>query len=93
MRNSAQTLVKVVIEDANDEAPVLTHPAGGVVYVRPGMAAGSLLTTLAARDPDLGDDRVTFERVSGPVSLDRWSGMNFNSKHAALLSLSNNITS
>ena len=74
VRNSAQTLVKVMVEDINDEAPVLTHPVGGVIYIRPGTAAGSLVATLAARDPDRGDDRVTFERVSGPVSVDRWSG-------------------
>ena len=74
VRNSAQTLVKVMVEDINDEPPVLTHPIGGVIYIRPGTAAGSLVATLAARDPDRGDDRVTFERVSGPVSVDRWSG-------------------
>ena len=69
IRRSAQILVTIVVEDVNDTPPRLSL-SPPLMYVQRGSGVGALLGKVTATDPDL-EDRVTFELVEGPVSLDR----------------------
>ena len=59
-RRSAQVLVKILVEDVNDQAPLMTSPA--VIYVHSGAPVGSVVGKVTATDSDL-HDRVTFELI------------------------------
>ena len=59
-RRSAQVLVKILVEDVNDQAPLMTSPA--VIYVQSGAPVGSVVGKVTATDSDL-HDRVTFELI------------------------------
>ena len=59
-RRSAQVLVKILVEDVNDQAPLMTSPA--VIYVQSGAPVGSVVGKVTAKDSDL-HDRVTFELI------------------------------
>ena len=59
-RRSAQVLVKILVEDVNDQSPLMTSPA--VIYVQSGTPVGSVVGKVTAKDSDL-HDRVTFELI------------------------------
>ena len=74
---SAQVVVKIVVEDVNDEAPILTSPSSKMIYVKSGGQSGSFVGKIAGEDKDL-NDRIAYEIVGGSGStyfmLDKWSG-------------------
>ena len=60
-RRSSQTLVKITVDDLNDNAPRIVEPEGGAVYVRRGTPLGTVVGRIVAEDPDEGDARVSFK--------------------------------
>ena len=75
-RRSSQTVVKVLVEDVNDEAPKLVHPKDRVLYVNANNAGiGTILGRIVSQDADL-NDRVTYQLSDNTnmFQLDKWTG-------------------
>lgn len=75
-RRSTQTVVKILVEDVNDESPKLVQPANRMLYVDVNNAGvGTVIGRIAAEDQDL-NDRVTYQLSSNNemFQLDKWTG-------------------
>ena len=75
-RRSTQTVVKILVEDINDESPKLIHPASRIFYVSKNNAGiGTVIGRLVSKDEDV-NDRVSFELSDGNdwFQLDKWTG-------------------
>ena len=75
-RRSAQTVVKILVEDINDEPPKLIHPANRLLYVNTNNAGiGAIIGRIVAKDDDL-NDRVTYQLTDSAdmFQLDKWTG-------------------
>ena len=60
-RRSSQTLVKITVDDLNDNAPSIVEPASRAFYVKKGTPLGTVVGRIVAVDPDQGDARVSFK--------------------------------
>jgi protocadherin-16/23 len=61
-RRSSQTVVKITVDDLNDNAPRLVEPASKMIYVKKGTPVGSAVARLAAEDPDeQGSGKVAYK--------------------------------
>ena len=61
-RRSSQTLVKITVDDLNDNAPAIVEPASRALYVKKGTPLGTVVGRIVASDPDdHGDARVSFK--------------------------------
>ncbi|TRY73630.1 hypothetical protein TCAL_01930 [Tigriopus californicus] len=67
-RRSSQTLVKIEVEDVNDNAPKLVEPSTKMISVKRGSRAGTVIGRLDAIDVDEPDMGVNFE-ISDPNSF------------------------
>ena len=75
-RRSTQTVVKILVEDVNDESPKLVQPANRMLYVNVNNAGiGTVIGRIVAEDQDL-NDRVTYQLSSNNemFQLDKWTG-------------------
>jgi protocadherin-16/23 len=77
-QRSAQAVVKITVDDVNDEAPRLAVPANQVIYVARTSASSSLaIGRIVGADND-SNDRVTYELTNAgndaAVTIDRWTG-------------------
>ena len=75
-RRSTQTVVKILVEDVNDEPPKLLHPEGRILYVNTNNAGiGTVIGRIVSKDDDL-NDRVTYQLRDGTdlFQLDKWTG-------------------
>lgn len=67
-RRSSQTLVKIEVEDVNDNPPKLVEPSSKSISVRRGSRAGTVIGRLDAIDVDEPDKGVIFE-ILDPNSI------------------------
>ena len=73
---SSQTVVKVLVEDVNDEPPKLVKPKDKMFYVNANNAGiGTILGRIVAQDEDL-NDRVTYQLkdYTEMFQVDKWTG-------------------
>ena len=73
---SSQTVVKVLVEDVNDEAPKLVQPKERMFYVNANNAGiGTIIGRIVSQDDDL-NDRVTYQLSDNTdlFQLDKWTG-------------------
>lgn len=60
-RRSSEVVVKIHLEDVNDNAPMLIEPRDGNLYVRKNSVSGSLIGRILVKDKDLQNGKLTFQ--------------------------------